>query len=100
MWVFVEPPTIGNSQTIHDGGRWFPTTLSRITLRGHGAANVIAIDTSVAEMMTAMFRRYGRSRSRSSGGTAGVSWFADNVQPNRSSGPDRRRARFDVVQIA
>src|SRR5262245_3210753 len=98
MCVLVVPPTNGNSHAIHDGGGWLATTLSRMTLSGQGAARLMTIDTSVAAKMIARVRRYGRSKSRSSGGTAGVSWFADNVQPNRSSGCHRRRGCFDVVQ--
>ena len=46
MWALLVPPTIGNSQAIHPGGRWLATTLSRMILSGHGAARDIAVDTS------------------------------------------------------
>src|SRR5271166_6595626 len=45
------------------GGRWCtPTTLSRTTLSGHGAATLIAVCASIATKIAAKLARYGRNK--------------------------------------
>src|SRR5438876_6516243 len=47
-----------------DGSLWDPTTLSRTTFRGHGAARLITVWTTIAARMMQRLPRYGRISSR------------------------------------
>ena len=53
-----------HSQPSQCGNGWLPTTLSMITLIGHGPARLIAVSTSMAANTIASQPRYGRIRSR------------------------------------